>query len=147
MLTGRLLFDTKLYTPGVCLERQAFWRSGMNLALVIMFNISRIIMGISEATINTFLMLKKEQIFYKRANEMRRRKFCPMGYHNRILTNAWQGCVTMWLILGSSYRLLENAFRPLLWLALLTRLKAQFYVEPKGPHLARIWMQNVWRRN
>lgn len=159
MLTGRLLFDTKLYTPGVCLERQAFWRSGMNLALVIMFNISRIIMGISEATINTVLMLKKEQIFYKRANEMRRSHDIwwvmdmdmdmdnPMGYHNRILTNAWQGCVTMWLILGSSYRLLENAFRPLLWLALLTRLKAQFHVEPKGPHLARIWMQNVWRRN
>ena len=114
MLTGRLLFDTKLYTPGVCLEGRAFWRSGMNLVLVIMFNISRIITGFSEATINTFLMLKKEQVFYKRANERRRRKFFPMGYHNRILINAWQGCVTMWLILGSSYRLFENSFRPLL---------------------------------
>ena len=107
----------------------------MNFVLAIMFGIIRIIQNFSEAT--TFLKLQKEYIVYKATTE-RRTKFCPMGCHNRILINLCQGSDTIWLILRSFFHLLENSFIPLLCLPSLTRMKSQFYIEPKGSHLARI---------
>lgn len=131
MLPGGLIFNAKLYTSGFWKKMGflEFWNKpslSWELCSVLVE-----LLGDFQRQLH-FLCLKSHRHFIERQLEGKEESFHLMGYHDKISINLWQGCDPNWLILGSSHHLLETSFRPLLWLALQTRMKAQSMKSPRS---------------